>query len=140
MIIPISVKVFLFKTTLEDLEVEASYLWIFVAIIVSGIISLAVSYGLVMVLGLLGLFIGKSSILIAAIFLGSGLGMYIYFYMLGWLLRTNECVVIVADIVSNIYALVTLGAVLLIISMFSSTTPTGYEINFIDTLYQKFLF
>ncbi len=136
-VVPISVKLYFFKTTLEELEVNASYLWIFISLIVSGIASSIVYYGSMIVLGFLEAFAGKGFVIIAAMFLGIGLGLYLYFYILGWLLNTNEYIVIVAEVISNIYAMIALGILLLIISMFIPTAPTGYESKYVEVLHQK---
>ncbi len=136
-VVPISVKLYFFKTTLEELEVNASYLWIFISLIISGIASSIVSYGSMIVLGLLGALAGKGFVIIATMFLGIGLGLYVYFYILSWLLNTNEYIVIVAEVISNIYAMIALGVLLLIISMFIPTAPTGYESQYVEVLHQK---
>jgi hypothetical protein len=136
-VIPISVKLYFFKTTLEELEVETSYLWIIVSIIASIIGSAIIIYGITIILGLLGVLVGRGFIIVGAYLLGVGLGLYTYYYILKSLIGTHEYIVIVADIVSNIYSIVAVGILLLIVSMFIPTAPIGYESQYVEMLHQK---
>jgi len=133
-IVPLFVKLYFFQAILENLDVDCSYFWIFVSIVFAEIAGTITAFVIIFGLSFLGALSGNSLIFTGGYLLGVGAGLYVYFHVLGWLLNTSTYIIIVADVVSNIYTIIALGVLLLIISML---IPTGHDSQYLGTLNQK---